>query len=260
MNTKIKVFTQEGMHEFRNLLNNMAKDAPYNSPMLYSDFWEKYSDRWDNLIDRQKSFTKAWTHPIDISNDISLKTKRDISAYLHEIFQPALGETPSDILGNEGLWSWLSGFFLKTLAAKDESFINVQVNKEVANYLYDSKGKNSVGFSNGSLNILQSSFRLYSNFEGKVGNVLLKTPVFNLGDQCSHVFQQMGFIQSQTILEVLDFMFPTGNIQDIRRFVVILNQLRRNYDIFNMSSEQLLSLLANRNDYKEQLHMYKIAN
>tara|TARA_Y100000817_G_scaffold273839_1_gene233763 strand:- start:73 stop:834 length:762 start_codon:yes stop_codon:yes gene_type:complete len=253
LNTKILIFNSEGKAKYKELLEEMKTVTEKEIP--YDNFWDEFESRWRHLL-ADKALTISFDKggAINIDNTKKFDTKYDIAIYLYEMLGDLWeSDDQSNLIGNEGLWSWISCFYLQTLSATNANRNRAKI-YEPWYYYYTVSDLSKNKFAYEYRNIIYTAFTLFAKHKGTAGRSLLDSPIYNLGDGYDHVLSQHGFINFKPILEVFDRLCPVDKNKNQRRLASRLNQYRMVTDIYAMQVEQILDLLKDIPEYKPLLN------
>lgn len=161
-------------------------------------------------------------------------------------------------IDNTGLWNWLSLFYFNQVCPKDID------------------GKRKLGMDNRY--ILDDSFRYYHKhllagpFQtyktyGNRARLILHGPVHTSNDIHLKLAERQNFITNPSIVGVADALYfdqdknkPKLGAQSktrggsLHRFINVIQQLELTFDLYSMSSEEILKLLPKEFDAWQDMH------
>ncbi len=153
---------------------------------------------------------------------------------------------------NVGLWTWLTCFYFNELVPADATGRRRPL--APAHYVLDfAPGERS--WQRRYRHLLATSYFLYRT-HGASAALFLRLPVRGWGDLTEQIIGNQQFAASTGIAGLVDRLYagPDGGTKrgtlatdgrpgSLRRLITVLNQLALTYDIFAMSSDDLLALL-----------------
>lgn len=234
MKLKVRAFNESGILEFRKYLEELrldrTKPIPYElleNPELTSDI-------------RGKA----------IVENVEIHTRLDAAKYLSEV----LKNIDHNEYENNKMWTWLSLFFFDQLCPADKN--GVRKPGDAYRYILSDNWRTYYR------HILQLPFKIFKNHNGN-GKVLLCNEINKIGEINESIASRQEFLSSASIIEVLDKLYfdaakktfkrgctTTNSKGTIRRFVSIIKQFELTYDIFSMTSVQIMELLP-KNEFNK---------
>jgi hypothetical protein len=227
--TKLKVFTYEGISEFRNFLVDLKNNPELNKPDLNDSKYAKIFQP-EIVIDENKTFS----------------SRIELAEYLNQIFLSA-GVKGQIIFSNDKLWTWLTYLWFDQICPK---YDNVRKIRELVRYIC------STDWRKYYRHYIASSFRIY-NALGKENSLLfLNRQVDDHGDYNEQLASRQEIISSPNLIKVAHTLYWDVNDNrpkrggsdrkkpgNLRRLIKLFGQLELTYDIFSMKSEEIVKTL-----------------
>lgn len=180
---------------------------------------------------------------VDVEN-ISFENRLEMARYLCERLQP-LNASGTDT--DPGVWAWLTLFYFDVICPPDPDG-NRHPGRE---YLY----LPTTDYRYYYRHLLLGPYQVYQR-HGDAAQLLLSGKVTTPGDVYERLASRQEFVASSGIIAAADRLYRSpaeltpkrgatvaGRPGTVRRFVVILQQLDRTYDLQSMTGEEILSLL-----------------
>ena len=226
----VKVLTPMGNKEFINFIINLKKDDSTPIP--------------SNILD-QSLFTEVFKPEINIENK-QFATRFEFGAYLHSIFK----DYPRDaLIKNEGLWNWLSLFYIDQLIP---DIRGKKIVGEIARYAYNPH------YTSFYRHLVAGSWDIYSRYR-EDSNLFLYTPMNKTSQLILDLACRQNIISNRNLIKVVQILYwqneanGLGAIKrgivtktkpgNLKRLIAILNQLDTTYDFYGMNPEDILTLL-----------------
>jgi hypothetical protein len=228
----LRQFNTDGIERFRKELEKCRRD-----PLSKIDFQFLEDDIFTEII------------PGDILLEyIKFETKGDAGKYLHSILDTAL--VHDNIMWNVGLWSWLSLFFFDSICPPNS--LGHRKVKSDYYYIYDTSSRRYYR------HLLFIPWRVL-DIAPDHHRLVTTTPV-DTGDSITdEVIKNETLRRIPCIFEVLDRIYWDETRQKVRkrvsgpgvrkgdlrnRFVKIIRQLDKTYDLQRLNAVQLIELLG----------------
>ncbi len=228
--TNLRVLTPIGTKEFADFIVNLKKDSTLSPP---SHLLEEapYSKQFKEIDIEQRTFT----------------TRLELGEYLLNRLEPIPRDT---LIKNEGLWNWLSLFWL-------DQIIPVDVNGkrtvgEMARYVYNPH------YTRFYRHLVAASWDIFTRY-GEQSKIFLSTPVSKTNRFILDLACRQNLISNGNLIQVAQKLYwreegktkegmKKGAISrkkpgNLSRLIAVLNQLDTTYDLFDMSPNDILGLL-----------------
>lgn len=227
--TRLRVFNKLGTEEFGKYLEELRNGSVAAKPDLNSD---EFSDLYPLFceIDESRNF----------------ENKLELAGYLQETFTRHKIER-SEILGNGGLWTWLSYTWISQLTP-------------------DVKGKRKVGGDERHIytdnptrryrHLVATPYVIYTTYGSHDSRFILFGEIHREGDYLEQLASTRFIISSPGVIKTATKLYwdetsetPKRGVQtrtrpgSLRRFVRVLGQLDLTYDVAAMTADELLDLL-----------------
>lgn len=244
--TAIRKFTDDGIEQFRNYLNDLRKGSTSNPPLeLLTD--SVASDSFDDEV--------------HIENR-NFQTRLELAKYMDEI----LTEIKSDSIETDvHLWSWLSLFYFDQ-ACQQQKGGGRKPGRDYRHIL-------EPGYPNGHRHLLCGPYMVYSIYGlGEDLSKILLCSSVPIENKFHHeLASRQSLITNRGILEAVHSLYyeeagdkPKRGAQvkktapgSFNRFIGIIQLLDLNYDLYSMSGEQILDLLPSEfNKWKGQKPLF----
>lgn len=234
--TEVKILTPIGNKEFINFIINLKKDSSSPIPSQILD---------------QSPFIEVFKPEINIENK-QFATRFEFGAYLHSIFK----EYPRDTLvKNEGLWNWLSLFYIDQLIISDTK--GKKIVGEMSRYAYNPH------YTSFYRHLVAGSWDIYSRYEEE-SKLFLYTPMNKTSQLILDLACRQNIISNRNLIKVVQILYwqnkgnGLGAIKigavtkrkpgNLARLIAFLNQLDTTYDFYGMNPEDVLTLLPSEFD------------
>lgn len=226
---RLKVFTDEGINEFRNFLIDLKNNPGLDKP-----------DLSDN------KFSENFQPEITVDENKNFPSRMELAEYLSKLFRDA-GVRSKDIISNDKLWTWLTYLWFDQICPKENGVRKV---REIVKYICSSDYKKYYR------HFIASTFRIYSTL-GKDNSLLfLNRPINDHGDFIEQLASRQEIISKPNLIKVAHELYldKTNNKPkrggsdrkkpgNLRRLIKVLGQIELTYDIFSMIPEDILKLL-----------------
>lgn len=232
---RLKVFTDEGIKEFRNFLIELKTKPDLSSPDLTDS---RYSE---NL------------HPeLTINDDVIFLSRMDLAEYLTKIFLDA-GLKNQDLILNDKLWTWLTYLWFDQICPQDDTGRKV---REIVKYIC------STDYKKYYRHFIASTYRIYSTLGKENSLLFLCRPVNDHGDFIEQLASRQEIISNPNLIKVAHLLYwdpydnkPKRGASDrkkpgnLRRLIRLFGQIELTYDIFSMNPDEIIKILPNEFDY-----------
>ncbi len=226
----MRIMLQEGENKFREYIHALPQDPSASPPDLnHEPYSQEYSPRI--LIDETRVFN----------------SKMEIGEYLHDLFRNN-GINREDILGKNKLWTWLAYIWFDQLAPVQSN--GTRDIKEEAKYICSSDYRDYYR------HFIACPYMIYSLHGRENSRIFLYSPVYEHNDFIEQFASRQFIISYPNIVETIRRLYldadtnsPKRGAQsrtrkgNIRRFVRVIQQLELTYDVYSISSDQILNLL-----------------
>lgn len=231
---EVRVLSENGSAEFAEFIQGLQMDPSTPRPDL-----------------NVETLSRTFVPLIEIDELRVFETRMDMGRYLTDLFEEA-EVNRSDILGNEGLWTWLSYIWLDQLAPLQNG---VRRLRENARYLC------STHYTDYFRHYVAGAYDIYSRHGRELSRLFLQCPVDIVNDHVEVFACRQNIISSGQLLEVIHKLYwndSTGKPKagtvgrkrpgHIRRFEKVIRQLELTYDIYSMDPDKILSILPSEFD------------
>lgn len=226
---RLKVFTEEGVNEFRNFLVELKNNPELNKPDLNDN---KYSANFQPEI------------TVDENKNFSLRM--ELAEYLTQIFRDA-GVKRRAVITNDKLWTWLTYLWFDQICPKDGTDRKV---REIVKYIC------STDYKKYYRHFIASTFRIYSTLGKENSLLFLNRPVNDHGDFIEQLASRQEIISNPNLIKVAHELYWDKNENspkrggsdrkkpgNLRRLIKLFGQIELTYDIFSMKSEEIVKTL-----------------
>lgn len=226
----LRIMLSEGEGEFQNYINQLKSNPSTQRPDL------------DN-----PPYSQEFSPRVIIDESHTFRSKMEMAECLDRTFTQT-GVRREDVIGKNGLWTWLAYLWFDQLAPVDGVTGKRQIG-ETAKYICSSDYRDYYRhFVAGPYNI----YYLHGNNSG----VFLYSPVDEHNDFIEQIASRQFIISHPNIIEAFSILYfdrasgrPKRGAQsrrrpgNIRRFVKIIQQFELTYDMYSMSPEQIIDLM-----------------
>jgi hypothetical protein len=232
---KLKVMNIAGIKAFQEYLSKLKSDGTLEKP----DY---------NTGEYSYEYGKECVMLDDI-NPIS--TRMQLAQYLDKVFTENSIHR-SEVIGDRGLWTWLSYAWFDRLAPKDAGFRKV---KEYYSYVYVPSYRRSYRHS------IASAYLLYTGLGESLSRLFLECDINEHNDFVEQLASSGYIVSNKSIIEAAHLLYwdsvsgkakrgsqTRNKTGTLRRFISVLGQLEINYDIYTATSEEILNLLPSEFD------------
>jgi hypothetical protein len=226
---RLKVFTDEGINEFRGFLIELKNNPELNRPDL-SDI--KYSENFEPEItlDENKIFS----------------SRMQLAEYLTQIFSDA-GVKSQNVISNDKLWTWLAYLWFDQVCPIEGEERKV---REIVKYIC------STDYKKYYRHFIASTYRIFSTL-GKDNSLLfLNRPVNDHGDFIEQLASRQEIISNPNLIGVAHELYWDSNDNkpkrggsdrkkpgNLRRLIQLFGQIELTYDIFSMKPDEIVKTL-----------------
>ncbi|RLI76483.1 hypothetical protein DRP05_12820 [Archaeoglobales archaeon] len=236
----LRIMLSEGEDQFRKYIQQVKIDSSISRPDL-----------------NQNRYSKEFSPKIEVEEKVSFESKFDLAKYLYDLFDKA-GVTRKDVLKEKGLWTWLAYLWfdqltndLKNILKREEYYICTEPSNYRRYYLH----------------LVASPYIIYSLFINSRYGVHISMPflyneVWKSNDFAEHVAPNQFIISHENLVDTIYKLYydesknrPKKGVTDrnkpgsIRRFVKVIRQFELTYDIYSMTSDQIIELLPSEFDF-----------
>lgn len=226
----LRMMLFEGESEFRNYINQIRSNPSTRHPEL------------DN-----PPYSQEFSPRVMIDESHIFRSKMEMAEYLDRTFTQT-GVRREDVIGENGLWTWIAYLWFEQLAPVDGATGKRQIG-ETAKYICSSDYRDYYR------HFVAGPYNIYS-LHGNNSKVFLYSPVYKHNDFIEQIASRQFIISHPNLIEAFSILYfdrasgrPKRGAQsrqragNIRRFVKIIQQFELTYDIYSMSSEQIINLL-----------------
>lgn len=227
----VRQMTDKGIAGFRTYLTNAKAGIsdPFPDELLRDDMHARILDR--HVLVEPKSFS----------------TTLEMALYLHP--RIASLQLPGKYY-DPGLWAWLTAYYLDVVCPPD-GLGNRKVG-EIARYIPPQDRK----YYESNRHLLAVPVRMYDQHGEQRIKLLLSSPPDQQTLTLNLITQSQELSTNPSILDALMNLYwdeknqkpkrgfgANGRPGTLRRFVAMMNQFNRTFDLFTMSGEQIINLL-----------------
>lgn len=226
---RLKVFTDEGIYEFRNFLVELKNNPDFNKP---------------DLSDNQ--YSRNFQPEVSVDENKLFSSRMELAEYLTQILKDA-GVKNLDVITNDKLWTWLTYLWFDQICPKDGAGRKV---REIAKYIC------STDYKKYYRHFIASTFRLYVTLGKENSLLFLNRPVNDHGDFIEQLASRQEIISNPNLIKVAHELYwdkienkPKRGATDrkkpgnLRRLIKFFGQIELTYDIFSMNPEKILETL-----------------
>lgn len=216
--------------------------------------------RQNPLISRpdlnMEEFSVEFLPQVFIDETKKFKTKLELAEYLEDCFKKS-DLKREDVLKIDDLWTWLAYIWFDQLAPLRGGLRYI---KEDAKYICSSEYRDYYR------HLIAGPYGIYSLHGKDNSHIFLYSPVYEHNDFIEQFASRQFIISYKNIVEAINKLYfdtrtnnPKRGVQsrtqagNIRRFVSIIQQLELTYDIYSMTSEQIIDLLPPEFNYWKQI-------
>ena len=227
---KVRIMLPEGERKFRKYISDIRQKVENTYPDL-------------NI----EPFSRELSPQIEIDETKIFNTKLELAEYLDKSFKDANIKRTS-LVNKNGLWTWLSYIWFNQFAPVQKGdFRDI---KEEAKYICSSDYRDYYR------HLVAGPYSIYSLHGREGSQIFLYSPVYEHNDFIEQFASRQFIISHRNIVEAITKLYfnnvnkkPKRGAQsrkrngNIRRFVSIIQQFELTYDIYSMSSDQILDIL-----------------
>tara|TARA_Y100000590_G_scaffold51404_1_gene54023 strand:- start:4441 stop:5190 length:750 start_codon:yes stop_codon:yes gene_type:complete len=233
----IRSLKTTGIDAFTRYLTDMRDHADLGS---VSEYDEVAGVRRDEILYGER-FSEEFPLSIPLENEFP--SRYELGTHLFQAFERG-GFHRRDIDYQKGLWSWLALFLLERLIQTSNGSMQIRLDEH-----YIQSASRTVFYRHR----VSSSWRAVADYGERARLFLYGVPLHTHGELMEQFASQGNMTES--IVEVADQLYwdhRTGTRKygamardkgSIRRFVQVLKQFRRTYDLGTLPADDLLSLL-----------------
>lgn len=233
----LRIMSQTGEDKFREYIKSLRNNSLAPCP--------------DDL--NNHPYSEEFYPKIQVDESKVFATKMDLAQYLDGIFSKA-GVRREEVLGKNGLWTWLAYLWFNQLTHVDDS-AGMRKIDEPAKYICSSDYRDYYR------HFVAGPYNIYSLHRNNAG-IFLYSPVYEHNDFIEQIASRQFIISHQNLIEAFSILYFDGTSKrpkkgaqsrkrpgNIRRFVKIIQQLELTYDIYSMSAQQIIDRLPH--EFKE---------
>lgn len=226
--TRIRQLTPAGIEEFQDFISARRSDSAVVWP-------------GELLTSSQCSTSLAGAGEVEA---VAFATRLDLARYLHDRLG---GLSREQVDGNAGLWSWLALYYWDQLTPGD------RVGEPYRYILATGGGTHELWHS--YRHLLASPYLVYRANPEHFSRSLLRGAVFEHGEMAEQLVSSMDLVTNPGIVEAVDTLYfdlATNNLRvgargkgagSVRRLVAVIRQLDLTFDLYQMSSSEIIALL-----------------
>ena len=238
----VRKLTDGGIEKFRKFIDDRrGEDKIYSSKELLA-MLEVY---------HEEPLSEPFEKDIKIEKN-KFNTKYELAKYFSEKFR----DVPSEYIAyNRHLWTWLSIFYLDELLANKIGRRKGKFNQP-NNYILEVDDKGKLIWKDYSYHLLATPYYLYRQHSDVV-KILLNFPSGSKSEFMHETVSRQQFTNSRTFMKLINKLYNDGNDNTkprslglhkpgpgtLLRLITVIRQLEKNYDVFHMPPDKLLSLL-----------------
>jgi len=231
----LRKFNKDGCNEFIECIRELRSNELFKLPDLNVD---KFSQKFENnvMIDENRSFSD----------------RLDLGEYLFSCFSNN-SFSRKKVIGESNLWTWLAYIYFDQICPLDEN--KKRHIRETARYVCSSDYRNYYR------HYIASSYDIYSIHRKERSRLFLYTPLDIHNDFIEQIASRQYLISNKNIVEVANILYWNNDLKcpkkgsqsrnrngNLRRFVKIIGQLELTYDVYSMTSEEIIELLPKEFD------------
>lgn len=230
----LRFFSEEGIDRFRTHIQTVKENPHTPLPDLNN---EPYSHEFQPpmKIDETKLFT----------------TRIELAKYLKSNFEEA-GIGRNIVIGRSDLWSWLAYLWFDQLCPFD---VETREVRQTARYICSSDYRTYYR------HYIAASYDIYSLYGQQNSRLFLYNPLYKHNDFIEQFASRQDIISSKNLIEVAHRLYwdlnsnsPKRGAQSKKkkgnhiRLLKVIDQLELTYDIFAMTSDEIINLLPEEFD------------
>lgn len=226
---RLRVLNLTGIGEFRGYLRSLREDVAAPYPDL-----------------NVEEFSHEFRAPCDVDENVLFKTKMDMARYLSTVFSDSKVDR-SEILGNGGIWTWLSYLWIDQLAPRIGGKRKVGGDER---HIYSDMPMRRYR------HLVATPYSIFSAYGEDKSRLVLYGGVSVGGDYVGLLASTGYIISSPGIVETATKLYwdekaqapkrgaqSKSRLGNIRRFVRVLGQLEMTYDVSVADYRDLIDLL-----------------
>ena len=227
----LRIMLFEGEGEFRNYINRI-RDNPFTPrPDL------------DN-----PPYSQEFSPRVMIDESHTFRSKMEMAEYLDRTFTQS-GVRREDVIGKDGLWTWLAYLWFDTLTDFNPETGSRRLREE-AKYIC------SRDYRDYYRHFVAGPYSIYSLHGPNLSKIFLHNPVYELNDFNEQFASRQFLISHKNLTEAFKLLYwdeqndkPKRGAQSKRRpghhirFVKVIQQFELTYDIYSLSAQEIIDLL-----------------
>lgn len=235
METPIRIFNTQGIEQFRVALRQIKDGETNKLPenLLFDP----------NLSSIPSKNIKVAFH--------KFTTTLEMVEYIH----PLIVALPlSDKFFNPGLWAWLAAFYFDVICPLEDNKRKVG---EEARYIFPVNRD----FREFYRHLIASPLRIYDTYGKQLTLLLLYTEPHKRSEFLREIMGVQELAMNQGVMEAIHIIYWDSERQrpkigavsknlssagTLRRFIALMNQFNRTYDLQGMTGEQIIALLPQK--------------
>lgn len=225
----LRIMLPEGENKFREYIQQTKVDPTTPRPDLNQDV-----------------YSREFSPRVEVDESATFASKLDLARYLDQRFR-MIGLRREDILGKRRLWTWLAYLWFDQLTnnrrhilKREEYYICTEPSNYRRYYLH----------------LVVSPYIIYSLHGIPISMPFLYNKVYESNDFTERVAPNQFIISHKNLVETIYRLYydesknrpkrgATGrNVRGgVRRFIRVIRQFELTYDIYSMTSQQIIDLL-----------------
>ena len=225
----VRVMFPEGENQFRQYLTQVRSDPSVTRPDL------------NNV-----QYSKEFSPQIMVDERRIFNLKLDLAKYLNSCFKDA-GVKREDVVGNNGLWTWLAYLWFEQLTNARRNIL-----KREEHYICTTPSN----YQRYYIHLVAPLYIIYSQIPLPFSKLFLYNPPWEINDFTERVAANQFLISHQNIIEVIYRLYfdeqqgrPKSRATSrdveggVRRFIKVFQQFELTYDVYLMTPEEIIELL-----------------
>jgi hypothetical protein len=225
----LRYMLKEGEESFREFLSKVRENHSIEKPDL-----------------NKEPFSKEFLPEIIINDGVTFKTKQELAEYLKKVFETS-GVKREDVIGNKGLWTWLAYIWFEQITNNRKNIL-----KRNEHYICTSPSN----YRRYYIHLIAPPYIIYSLYGLPLSKLFVYNPPWEINDFTERVAANQFLISHKNIIEAIYRLYfdesrgrpkpgaVSGDVEgSIRRFIKVIQQFEFTYDIYSMSSDQIIDLL-----------------
>jgi len=222
---RVRSLTEEGVDCFSQYIQGLRGDPSLHCPDLNT---EQYSEEF---------------HSIEIDEKAKFSSRLELGRYLYKLFSRE--KIPrGDIVGNKKLWTWLTYIWFDGLCPDKEKVRGYE------RYVYDPDYRHYYR------HLVAETYHIYESYGEEKSKLFLECRPYEHGDFIEQMASKQEFISNKNLIEAAHELYWDSHANrlkpgstdrkrpgNVRRLIMVMDQLKLTYDLHSMSAKELLKLL-----------------